>query len=167
MLLPDVGTVVTHDLGDPLNPPPYGSMHPRNKTAVGNRLASAALSLGFVGGILPGAQSDATAIAVKKSRWGGPGFELITRLSDTTFTIELTRAAGLRLVGADMCHVAALDDAGNTRPESMRCCVAPDSFQLWESMAATETKTLTSVGSSASSIACKVHVDGESLYCTS
>lgn len=166
MLLPDVGTVVTHDLGDPLNPPPYSSMHPRNKTAVGKRLASAALSLGFVGGVLPGAQHDTTVNAVEKSQWGGPAFESITRLSDTTFSVGLTRAAGLRLVGADMCHAAALDDAGNTRPGSKRCCAAPDSFQLWESMAATETKTL-AAGGSASSIECKVNFDGESLYCTS
>lgn len=154
MQLPNVATIVTHDLGDPLNPPPYSSMHPRNKTVVGNRLASAALALGFVGetkGIFS---------------FGGPAYESISRLSDTTFTIAFTRAEGLHLVGADMCHEAALDDAGKTRPESKRCCAAPDSFQLWESIAATETKTLEG-GAPPSSIACKVDVDDERLHCTS
>eukprot|EP00729_Bicosta_minor_P000264 gene264-8704_t len=42
---PGVATVVTHDLGDPLSPPPAGSMHPRDKFVLGARLASAALEL--------------------------------------------------------------------------------------------------------------------------
>jgi hypothetical protein len=164
-LLPAVGTIVTHDLGDPLNPPPYSSMHPRNKTVVGNRLAAAALALGFVGSssILVESQSDSTS---KTAQWGGPAFESITRVSDTSFTIVLARAAGLRLVGADMCDAAALDDAGKTRPESMRCCAAPDTFQLWENIAATETKTLPG-DAPPTSLACKVNTDEGSLHCTS
>ena len=164
-LLTAVATIVTHDLGDPLNPPPYSSMHPRNKTVVGNRLAAAALALGFVGanGFLTDTQSDSTAMM---SQWGGPAFQSITRLSDTSFTIALTRAAGLHLVGADMCDVATLDDAGKTRPESMRCCAAPDTFQLWENIAATETKTLQG-HATPTSIGCKVNTDEGSLHCTS
>jgi len=147
---------VTHDLGDPLNPPPYSSMHPRNKTVVGNRLAAAALALGFVGG-----GSDAEEGAVAGKQWGGPAFQSIKRLSKTSFTIALTRATGLRLVGTDMCHEAAVDDAGKTLPENMRCCKAPDTFQLWPSIAATETKTI----EGATGIMCTVA--DSSLRCTS
>ena len=41
---PGVATVVTHDLGDPWGPSGSGSMHPRDKFAVGARLASAVRS---------------------------------------------------------------------------------------------------------------------------
>ena len=147
--LPNVATIVTHDLGDPLNPPPYSSMHPRNKTVVGNRLAAAALALGLVG-------ESANAAS-----WGGPAFASITRTSPISFTVQLTRASGLHMTGSDMCHFAAEADSGKTRSDDKRCCAAPDTFQLWPSAAASEAKAM----AGEEDIACAVAADGASLHC--
>jgi hypothetical protein len=74
-----VVTVVIQDLGDPLSPPPAGSMHPRDKCAVGTRLASAALALGLIGKVqVPAA--DSVPLPAANSSWGGPAFVSVSRL---------------------------------------------------------------------------------------
>lgn len=163
-LLQNVATVVTHDLGDPLNPPPYSSMHPRNKTVVGDRLAAAALSMGMVSTFADPA-SDSQDLAA--GSWGGPAFASIERTSPAEFTVYLTRSSGLHLVGSNHCQDAATDDSGATRPLDQRCCAAPDTFELWPSVAASELKTATTV--TKPSVSCTVSsasVNG-SLHCKS
>ena len=159
-LLADVATVVTQDLGDPLNPPPYRSMHPRNKTVVGDRLAAAALALGMIDASQHG---DDRAVAAE---WGGPRFSYLKRTTETAFEVGLTAASGLHLGGSDKCQDAATDDSGRVRPSDQRCCAAADTFQLWPTLAASEGKNL----SAASNVQCATAGgDGgrASLRCTS
>jgi hypothetical protein len=167
----DVATVVIQDLGDPLNPPPYRSMHPRNKTVVGARLASAALALKFVAEVSAG--DDGQEIPPADPRWGGPAFQSITRTSAVGFTVKLSRAGALRAVGSDNCADAGLDDNGATRPASKRCCNAPDVFQIWPNISATEAKRADVASSTASCTIAEQELHGRdgsdsaSLHCTS
>ena len=126
----DVATVVIQDLGDPLNPPPYRSMHPRNKTVVGARLASAALALKFVE-VSEDDRDGQEAPPADPAGWGGPALQSIARTSAVGFTVTLSRAGSLRAVGSDKCADAGPDDNGATRPANRRCCNAPDVFQIW------------------------------------
>ena len=162
----DVATVVIQDLGDPCpdsqkgRMPPacvgsVGSMHPRDKSAVGARLASAALALGFIGQAPPAA--DATS-------WGGPVFGSVTRDGPATFTVSLGRAAGLRAVGSRGCaNVTAFDDGAN-RSHAERCCDAPDTFQLWPSFNATLQAAPWTAASRPTGVACMIV--GAALECT-
>lgn len=167
----DVGTVVTQDLGDPLNPPPYASMHPRNKTFVGARLATAALALKFV----EVSDSDAGQVPPGDPAWGGPAFQSIARTSAAGFTVKLFRARALRTVGSDKCADAGPDDNGTTRPTDKRCCDAPDVFQIWPNVSATEAKRADAASASASCTIAQHELsdgggsdtDSASLHCTS
>eukprot|EP01048_Picozoa_sp_COSAG05_P007645 COSAG05_NODE_544_length_8777_cov_13.472805_9_plen_293_part_00 len=145
----DVATVVIQDLGDPLNPPPYRSMHPRNKTVVGARLASAALALKFVE-VSEDDRDGQEAPPSDPAGWGGPAFQSIARTSAIGFTVTLSRARSLRAVGSNKCADAGADDNGATRPANRRCCNAPDVFQIWPNISATEAKRADAASSSAS-----------------
>ena len=127
---PGVATIVIQDLGDPLSPPPAGSMHPRDKFAVGARLASAALALGFIGDPPPPPAANAS--------WGGPSFASITRDGPSAFTVHLGTAAGLKTAGSRGCADVEVFDDGTNRTKSERCCDAPDTFQLWPNVNATQ-----------------------------
>eukprot|EP01047_Picozoa_sp_COSAG01_P093605 COSAG01_NODE_24703_length_770_cov_0.719821_1_plen_235_part_01 len=144
--MPGVATVVTQDLGDPLSPPPAGSMHPRDKYQVGSRLAAAALALSFIGGpahpervgtlhsgwvgAMNATRDHATPTdGAPPAAWGGPTFVSITRDGPAAFTVQLGRAAGLRTVGARGCGNVSIFDDGSARAAAERCCAAPDTFR--------------------------------------
>lgn len=172
---PGVATVVTHDLGDPLSPPPAGSMHPRDKFVLGARLASAALELGLIGSSNDDGDGDgdggggggdkrgtllpptAGAAAVQPpTSWGGPAFGSVARCGPATFMVQLDRAAGLHMVGSRGCANVTMFDDGTYRNASERCCSASDTFQLWPSIDATQQQTPWTAASGPTAIECTV-----------
>lgn len=189
-VVPGVATVVIQDLGDPLSPPPAGSMHPRDKLEVGSRLASAALALGFIGNEsappAPALTLTPTLLATHSamndtmnttnsmaaatntiSSWGGPAFASITRTGPRTFTVQLARVAvtGLKMVGSRGCANVTMFDDGSTRTPTERCCDAPDTFQLWPSINATQQPApWTSASGPTANVKCIVA--GSTLECT-
>ena len=163
---PGVVTVVTHDLGDPLSPPPAGSMHPRDKFVLGARLASAALANGLIGPADEEEGEQAPLLAAANVSWGGPTFGSVARTGLSTFTVHLDRATGLKLTGSRGCaNVTTFDDATN-RTAAQRCCDAPDTFQLWPSIDSTQQKAPWTSTSGPTDIKCTTLDNKASLYCT-
>ena len=70
--------------------------------------------------------------------WGGPAFVSITRDGPAAFSVHLARALGLKMVGSRGCANVTIFDDGRDRPATQRCCDAPDTFQLWPSLNATQ-----------------------------
>ena len=173
---PGVATVVIQDLGDPNAP--VGSMHPRDKYEVGSRLAAAAIALEFIGVNTSGhnelainaPQLGSTLVHPSKdgttdSAWGGPAFVSITRDGPAAFSVQLARAAGLQMVGSRGCANVSIFDDGSERPPTQRCCDAPDTFQLWPTLNATQQRApWTGVSGPDAHVECTVA--GTGLNCT-
>ena len=129
-------------------------MHPRDKFAVGTRLASAALALGYIG---------ADPIPAVDASWGGPTFISITRTGAAAFTVNLGQAALLKTAGSRGCANVTMFDDGTLRTAAERCCDAPDTYQLWPSLNATQQAEPWDPTSSPRSVKCTIV--GTALKC--
>ena len=108
---------------------------------MGARLASAALTLGFIGDDGLGEGVDLPLLSdppANNASWGGPAFTSITRDGPATFTVHLAKSSGIKMVGSRGCADVAIFDDGANRSVAERCCNAPDTFQLWPSIDATQ-----------------------------